>query len=561
MPHQRVELYELYLKTLINAWNKARALDHRPVGPEMDYLETVQVLAPLALWLREENPTAGLVSRADLENWLSRYYQDEWAMPRGQARAQARDFLRGVRQYSNLLVERGKDQYGFLDLTFEEMLAAKGIAQQGQLGLDKSLETIRAHCLEPAWHETILLTIGVWGIVQQQPRVAGRVLCQLCQATLEGDERGRNVVLAGQALEDVGEIGVGRAAASAVKAALVRTMQDSETPPRTRREAGLILGRLGWEPEGDLDAWVEIEPGPFPYGDDRVEVTIPYPYRVGQYPVTNAQFARFVEAGGYDREEWWSEEGWSWRVGTYDSKAPDRLKDWLKQRPPEKRDRPFWWEDRQWNNPLCPVVGISWFEAEAYCCWLTQQMAEGKWQNLSGDLVVRLPTEEEWERAVRGTDGPEYPWGHRWPRTRLNCADAWAGQDLDDDDWWKWVDSGEWEQAATTPVTTYPQGANPAGLWDGAGNVWEWTNSWYREGESRVFRGGSWFYDRRYARCAYRFVNPPDVFLNNVGFRVVVVPVSPAFSLSAFSLSCFFGANLILSTIRRQSSASQHKSG
>jgi len=254
LPHQRVELYELYLKTLINAWNKARALDHRPVGPEMDYLETVQVLAPLALWLREENPTAGLVSRAALENWLSRYYQDEWAMSRGQARAQARDFLRGVRRYSNLLIERGKDQYGFLHLTFEEMLAAKGIAQQGQLGLDKSLATIRAHCLEPAWHETILLTIGVWGIVQQQPLVAGQVLCQLCQGTLEGDERGRNVVLAGQALEDVGEFAVGRAATSAVKAALVRTMQDGEIPPRTRREAGLILGRLGWEPEGGLDA-------------------------------------------------------------------------------------------------------------------------------------------------------------------------------------------------------------------------------------------------------------------------------------------------------------------
>jgi formylglycine-generating enzyme required for sulfatase activity len=217
-------------------------------------------------------------------------------------------------------------------------------------------------------------------------------------------------------------------------------------------------------------------------------------------------------------------------VGTYDSKAPDYLKDWLKQRPPEKRDQPFWWEDRQWNNPLCPVVGVSWFEAEAYGRWLTPQVAEGKWQNLRGDLEVRLPTEEEWERAVRGTDGRKYPWGDRWDRTRLNCADAWAGQDLDDDGWREWVGSEKQEQAATTPVTTYPQGANPAGLWDGAGNVWEWTHSWYLEGESRVLRGGSWSRYRRFARCASRGDPHPDYFFNiYIGFRVVVVPVSPAF--------------------------------
>ena len=72
LPQRRVELYELYLRTLISAWNKARSLDQRPVGPEMDYLETVQVLAPLGLWLRETNPTAGLVSRPALEGWLAR---------------------------------------------------------------------------------------------------------------------------------------------------------------------------------------------------------------------------------------------------------------------------------------------------------------------------------------------------------------------------------------------------------------------------------------------------------------------------------------------------------
>ena len=77
-----------------------------------------------------------------------------------------------------------------------------------------------------------------------------------------------------------------------------------------------------------------------------------------------------------------------------------------------------------------------------------------------------------------------------------------------------------------TAVVTFPEGNNPAGLWDGAGNVWELTGSWYTEGESCVVRGGSWFDLRRYARCARRNVNHPDYFNFNLGFRVVF-PGSP----------------------------------
>jgi formylglycine-generating enzyme required for sulfatase activity/energy-coupling factor transporter ATP-binding protein EcfA2 len=497
LPQRRVELYELYLRTLITAWNKARSLAGRPVGPELDYLGTVQVLAPLALWLRETNPTAGLVSRTALEEWLTDYYRREWEMARGTARREARHLLDGVRGYSNLLVERGQDQYGFLHLTFEEMLAAKGIAQRAQLGPQGAVEVILKHLADPGWQETILLSVGALGVVGQQPRAAGQVLQRLCRAELEGEARGQNVIIAGKALLDVGEVGVGRPGARLVTRRLVETMQATEVAARTRRQAGLVLGDLGWQPE-DLDEFVEISPGPFLYGSERKRREIPYRYWIGRYPVTNAQYGRFIEGGGYERCELWSDEGWAWRIGEYDSKVTEkRLQDWLAARPTEKRHRPWFWEDKELSNPIFPVVGVSWFEAEAYCNWLSTQRSA-----LSG-YALRLPTEEEWERAVRGADGRKFPWGSEFEAWRANTREEGPRR--------------------TTAVCTYPGGVNEAGLWDGAGNVWEWTATWYdREPTARVVRGGSWNYVVWNARCAVRFRLIPDLFLNVLGFRVVV---------------------------------------
>ena len=528
LPRERVKLYELYLETLSSAWNKARSLDKRPVGPDVDYLETVQVLAPLALWLREENPTAGLVGRDQIETWLTNYYRREWGEPRGPARQRAREFLAGVRRYSNLLVERGEGRYGFLHLTFEEMLAAKGIALlEDQEGLEAAMDVICEHWLDPAWRETLLLTVGALGIVKQSPFKAGRVLRELCAEDLPGADRGRNVVLASQALADVGEVGADRRSAAAVVARLVGVMQDRETPAPARRDAGHLLGRLGWEPEGGLDAWIEIPPSSFLYGDEKEARTIEAAYRISAYPVTNRQFASFVEAGGYHKRECWSAEGWAWRTGDYDSKAPDSFHDWLAEtRPPEKRDRPFWWGDERLGSPLCPVVGVTWFEAQAYCRWLALEAG----LDPEAPDAHRLPTEEEWERAARGADGREYPWGGEWDRARLNCAEWWAGREFSgDEDREKWRESEEYKGADPTPtaVVTFPEGVNASGLWDGAGNVWEWTGSWRSvERKYRVLRGGSWWSGRHSARCAYRDIGHPDNFSDDFGFRVVL-PGSP----------------------------------
>jgi formylglycine-generating enzyme required for sulfatase activity/energy-coupling factor transporter ATP-binding protein EcfA2 len=511
LPNRRVELYELYLRTLISAWNKARTLDKQPVGPPLDYLQIIPVLGPLALWLREENPAAGLVPEERLVEWLTEFFRGEtWGLRQGEAMKAAREFLESVRKYSNLLLERGQGRFGFIHLTFEEALAARGLVQKSQLNLMDSLDYIHKYLTDPAWRETILLAVGIWGLVREQPLVAGEVVRQMLKMDCAAPHACRNVLIAGACLEDVGELGLGRAAAKDVIAALLNVAHDRSLPPETQRDAGFSLGRAGWIPD-DLERWIAIPAGRFRYQGG--EAVIEQPFALAKYPVANRQYRAFIQDRGYARRELWSADGWAWRLGEYDSRAPEYLRDWLARRPAEKRSEPFFWHDTKWNNPLAPVVGVSWFEAEAYCNWLAGKL----------ERAVRLPTELEWERAAAGASGREYPWGETFERHRLNCADFWAGKDLPElEDWQNWYEQDKFANASTTMVGQFPAGDTPDGISDLGGNVWEWTASWSDDDQIyRVVRSGSWFGDRGDARCAYRGRDVPVDFSDDVGFRVL----------------------------------------
>ena len=509
LPNRRIELYELYLKTLINAWSKARALDKRPVGPNLDYLTVVKVLGPLALWLREKNPTAGLVQEEALLDWMTDYFARHWALAPGPAGEKAREFLNNVRRYSNLLIERGHGRYGFIHLTFEEALAARGLVQAGQLNLENSLVTIRKYLTDPGWRETILLAVGVWGIVREESEKAGAVIRAMLEMQCSGADACRNVLMAGECLDDVGEAGLERGAAMAVIDALTSVSLDRDLPPTLQRDAGFILGRLaGSNPlfleriRPDLGDWVQIPSGEFLYGEGKSKENILEPFAMAKYPVTNLQYQRFMKSGGYDQSKYWSETGWAWRTGAYVSQAQDEsTRRWLEKRPVEKRSEPYYWHTEKWNNPLAPVVGVSWFEAEAYAKWSSKQLGR----------LVCLPTEHQWERAARGVAAHEYAWGNQFTNKNLNCAEFW-GQD-DQLDWNKWYEEKGFEQASTTIVGQFPAGRTPEGLSDLSGNVLEWTASWYEKTQiERVLRGGSWLNDRRYARCADRYRSDPDFF-------------------------------------------------
>lgn len=249
--------------------------------------------------------------------------------------------------------------------------------------------------------------------------------------------------------------------------------------------------------------------GEFLYGDEKKTAKITEPFAIAKYPVTNLQYRRFIETGGYDKAEFWSAEGWSWRTGEYDTKAEDDYRDWLFRHPTEKRNQPFFWHDAKSNNPLAPVVGVSWFEAEAYANWLADILGK----------PLRLPGEQEWEYAARGSNGREYSWGNHFDFNRANSAEFW-GQD-NDLDWSKWFDEKMYENASTSFVGQF-DGATSEGIADLSGNVWEWTNSWVEDEQvKRIARGGSWSSIRWDLRAASRGRGVPVNFDVNFGFRLL----------------------------------------
>jgi len=500
LPERRVQLYDQYVTTLLSTWNRARSLGGRAPGRDIDEIQTVRILAPLALWMHEVSPGVGLVGREDMRRKLEELFHERGDSSPHQA---ARQFLLDVREHAALLLERGPGEYGFIHLTFEEYLAAVALALMGQGDSTPIIETLSRHVGEQAWREVTLLTIGYLGIRQQLPRVAGEVVEALVNE--RPGPLGEAVVLAGDAVLDTWPGGVPLQSRERVIDALVETMQSGEIRPELRRHAGLLLGRLGWRP-GDLDRFVEVPAGEYQAGIKKEAREISYPYFLAKYPVTNIQFARFVKEDGYQNPEFWSELGWAWRTGKFDARTLEGVeRDWLEHRPLAKRNVPYYWHNIELSNAIMPVVGVCWYEAEAYCNWLSRKIVA-----VPEGYDIRLPCDGEWERASRGTDGREYPWGEGFEKTAANTWDSEAtGHGL----------------GGTTAVCTFPQGVSPAEAWDMSGNAWEWTGSWYDDDEKyRIVRGGSWIGYQWFARSSFCNWSIPLMFNDDLGFRVVIAP-------------------------------------
>ena len=221
--------------------------------------------------------------------------------------------------------------------------------------------------------------------------------------------------------------------------------------------------------------WVEIPGGDYIYQDGKSR-TLPTFY-MARHPITNMRYQAFIDADGYDDERWWQ--------------GIERTK------PQESR----------WPQAERPCTSVNWYEAMAFTRWLSEQLG----------YTVRLPTEEEWERAARGRDGRTFPWGDNYSTGYANINETWDN-------------AGECKLEQTTIVGAYPQGASSEGVLDLAGNVWEWCLNKHQHpeeiepdnsGDARVLRGGSWYGNPDAVRSAERNWNDPGERGDNVGFRLV----------------------------------------
>jgi formylglycine-generating enzyme required for sulfatase activity len=588
LPEDRADLYEESVKLLLTRWQRAREVrtieGERRQQPGLSTALNVEeatvrtALEQLAFEAHRRQGQAAQRDKAPADVPASEVLTV--FSPLLPDDVNPRKVLTYLETRAGLLLGRRERVYAFLHRSFQEYLAACHLANT-ERDFGVRLRNLVWEDLD-WWREVFLSGVG-----KKRQGGLGDAINVVNALVPEGpgevasvtETHWRAAALAGEALLDLDLAGetVGRphyrALLKRVRRWLTELVKDGQLAARERAEAGDVLGRLGDhrpgvgtiiveskdEPEVLPDIhWVEVSAGSFlmgsaesdemAYDDEHPQHELHLPtFYIARYPITNAQYRPFVEDGGYDEPRYWTEECWAWRTG---EREPDlsviddeewrrKYADWLAERPVERRDKPFWWDHPRWGLPNRPVVGVSWYEALAYCQWLREQLQapgytlqvwrNGRLETLNLEpetLTVQLPSEAEWEKAARGADGRRWPCGNEWVEGQANTEEANVEE--------------------TSPVGAFPGGASPWGAMDMAGNVWEWTRTawghtdpWNRPDYSYpydpsdgredvsvadwlVMRGGSWLYSQWGARCACRSRYVPGFFFNSIGLRVVV---------------------------------------
>lgn len=515
LPNGRAELYENLVQELLWEWEKRRTygegMEAATATPEddrslLDILHTAradlsqahleQVLNQLAHAVHgDSGGDAVEIERETLEKWMRQLLPHEAgdATAKAAATELAVNIVNFIGQRTGLLVDIEDGQrFRFTHLTFQEYLAARWIATGGY---GARLNKVKEKVDDLNWREVIFLAFGC--MVSPVKEAYDDALVVIERLLHEPPERKPELVR----LLLVGEAFVSQFTPEKLRLAedvtarietpklvirrLGQAMQVTTQAASDRLAAGLLLdelrGKHHLDPPG-LDAFIDIPKSSF---------------KMAKYPVTNSQFRRFFDAGGYgdaggSRPVWWSKKGWEYKMKS----------DWTE---------PRFWDRRSLNLATQPVVGVSWYEAEAYCNWLNTPA-----NNVPLPLGYRaqLPTQEQWMLAARNGDAEptddelDYPWDGAFDSRKANTKESDLRQ--------------------TTPVDMYPGGATPAGVCDLAGNVWEWTaDPNLKFDDAYWLKGGSWYEDGKQAKASAADRSGLVGFrIEGLGFRVVCVPIA-----------------------------------
>ncbi len=489
LPKDRADLYAKCLKMLSGSWENLRSLyesekrKFKLGNRNITEVFIVYYLGPIAFDMHlkaqpdidYETLKEELTKKFDLKN-------KDMIL----SKEQADDFILIMKERSGILQEISTGTYGFIHLTFKEYLAARNLTDLS----DDRIEELGDNLFKPEWKEVVLLTVT---------SLKRNDASNFIEAILKKKHNNfQSLILAGECALDTSIDNIDEGLYDDMIKEMSSVIYD-DVPVKDRVEVGETLGRLG--DTRNLKGFVKIPGGKYKLEKGPVDID---PFEISKYPVTNSWFKEFIKADGYKNSEYWSEEGNNWLVYN-------------------KVEHPKFWNDRKWNCPNSPVVGVSWYEAYAFMEWLSAVNNDGKY---------RLLEENEWEAAAAGIEGREYPWDNEWSKNKCNNEEIKLGK--------------------TSPVGIFKGGDTPEGISDLSGNVWEWTASDYHSKISLkdftfdeemqklfdedkfdvyikllndknrklpVLRGGSWCRNGSECRCAYRSRGGPLIRVSSIGFR------------------------------------------
>ena len=529
LPDRRAQLYEEATEMLLDTWVKNKIVRHsdgsRSITQSLeevlkiDAAEIKRGLSLAAFRAHEKQPAHDNERTADIKQTDLVDALLEVCHP---THLDPLDLAEHLRDRVGLLASHGIGVYTFPHRTFQEYLAACYLATaQDQDYPANIIALIRA---EPTrWQEVLLLAAAiasskVWDLADE---LCPKTVEDACAVTKEvGIDFSKPLTGAKTLIKERIQ--------AWLKAILIeQTPKDAPLSALERAQAGDLLAAFGDDRKGvnvtlsEVEGrdgstpltmtgklpnieWVEIPAGEFWMGSDatvdpdaeddeqprhRVHVST---FWMSRYPVTNAQYQAFVEDGGYKKASYWNAGG-GWKYKEQD--------DWT---------GPRRFDDPRFALANHPVVGVSWYEAMAFCEWLTSKKPSF-FEKLGFSGVVRLPTEAEWEYAARGP-GDAY---RRYP-----SFDS-AQDDITPDR----ANYGDTNIGATSAAGAFPRGRvawmGGGGLEEMAGNVWEWCadawhdhyenapddgSAWVTDGDPdwRVLRGGAYYNDVNKLRCAVR---------------------------------------------------------
>jgi formylglycine-generating enzyme required for sulfatase activity len=530
MPESRVKLYEASLDYLLEFRDKRRG-----IMPPLSAARARQVLAPLSLWMQEKLKKDEASGREMHKKMLEQL--DKQDKP-----PSVEDFCDYLVKRAGLLVETGAHDYLFRHKSFREYLA--GVQLVTKVRSTKYLGNLIAGFGQDWWEEPIRFFMAqgdeeifnlfmkklfdssvsdqlsdkqqllLQTIIEEAPLKKVDALCKklLDLATTASRQRvildclkaiGKPAAL--EALQQFSHGGLAKDRDVADRAeevflalgGQISTFQSAKSVGGTMRSYR--------NPNEDNVQYILIPGGNYLYSVTDETVDVPDRF-FAKYPVTNKLYRFFIawlEAKEFPelRSAFTAELNAIAKSNAWGKEFTGYLKEGQEDLAGHFRSK--YDEDRKYDGADQPVVGVTWYAARAYCLWLS--LLEGE------KGLYRLPNEVEWEWAAGGKQGTtgEKVRSYPWPEEKGEPSSILANYNEN--------------IGATTPVSNYPEGATPEGLYDMAGNVDEWMENWYDKDEDcPSLRGGCWFDKADALRCSSRGGVSPGVGVNsNVGFRVI----------------------------------------